>query len=88
MKYLILLLLLTSCKPVPTNPDFELDVKPILQMKCYSCHGNHWLDKQVFDSNLKLIRKMVVETYRMPPGGIDKLQYETIRNYIDNRLKD
>lgn len=89
MKYLILLFMLTFCTPkVKHNPQYEVDVKPILQFKCYSCHGIKWLDRQIFDLNLNKIQYMVIETRKMPPGGLTSYEYDTIRNYIDNRLKD
>lgn len=83
-KYILLLLLISCTKPAPSNPSYELDVKPILQFKCYSCHGNMWLSKQVFDNNLIKIQYMVIETRRMPPSPLSEYEYDTIKNYLNN----
>jgi hypothetical protein len=88
MKYLFLLLLVSCTKTAKLDPSYELDVKPILQFKCYSCHGNLWLSKSVFDTNLIKIQEMVVIQRRMPPSPLNQYEYDTIKNYIDNRLKD
>jgi hypothetical protein len=92
--FLFVLMLLAGCtpKPIPSNPTFQ-DVKPILQMRCMSCHNDsirphghstNWLNETVFKERLDIIKERVIIKRNMPVGSVlPKQEYETIKNYLE-----
>lgn len=94
-----ILLILGGCgpstpDPIPSNPDFKEDIKPILLNRCMSCHSEgfkphgsstNWIDENTFKNSLDKVEDRVLEKKDMPRGSsLTPRESELIRRYIEN----
>lgn len=94
----VLALVITGCtppKPAPLAPTFQ-DVKPIIQLKCMSCHSEgfqphghstNWLNENVVKERLDIIKERVIIKRNMPMGNtLTPQEFETIQRYLEQQI--
>lgn len=69
-------------------PTYQGDIKPIFKKSCVSCHNDRWLDYNEVLAHRNDIKLKVIDLRQMPPFGLNKSDYETIKRWLDQGAKE
>lgn len=82
-KLLLALVLIALCGRAAMAVDYLNDIKPLLQTKCYSCHG---VLKQEADLRLETRHLMLASDAIVPGNAEDSLLFERVCSSDDDRM--
>lgn len=80
-------LLLVGCtqEPLPDRPIIYSDVQPIFN-KCRSCHNDKWDYTNVRKYSAEVTYKVLI-TKQMPPYGLTQREYDLLKLWFDEGMK-